>query len=912
MEISIKKKKEYEKTKERLKQLAWVGLILGLSLLLISQIVLYILTFTREDKTFFAESPYEVIDFDPSISHISSHLVDLNKISQERIVPTIDEEIKTTTIEEPDMQPGTEETTTQSDDEFEPEPSFKKDDKEEEFMMNIEKSRLNNGNVQVKNSALDVSRVVAVGCLNISTSSAGGKQVVMDRGLFVRACDDTGNQCSMNICNATTGQCEPKVRPGFECANQIDCGTGALCNPDTCMCQLLPNSTVGCTTDGECNIVNNVCRNFFCNVNGTCEQQILKGGNCWVDSDCQDPTRFCNTTVCVCEDKPIPPCTTADECPRIMGSGPGMCAAFECNSGICDLVPASGNECWQNGDCDFDTEVCNTNTCDCEPRFQTTCVDNSTCLNIDDRNVFAQCVTNACVNGTCKELNTIPTSMGGCWTPGQCTPNQFCNTTSCLCELRPVQQCQQASDCHQNIAECFAFECILGQCVGEIQKGGDCWQSVDCDPTGEFCDTATCTCEPIIGGQCTFDFQCPLLDVGFAGVNGDLCITNVCDNGICNATILKEGKCFNSDQCLTGQLCDTSTCSCVTITDTCASGYNLLPLPPPVTIRNLFCGYGIAINSQFAVEICVDDTIGSFDPFVLEAYARVNGEWFWTDELVLSTLVDGIPSLDAGAIAIWDNRIAVVTKTATDPQPSSSFLNVVAINNNGMLVNIQTELLPQTSEIVTGVDIWNRTIVAVNDFAWVYDEIAIDLWNLTQTFNETQSFVDASIFETSLALSLDRPTSLDDSWISYMNIAGFWTELARSNPVTFNGTWLSAVNAINEPSSPDYEFMVYSVPTEVPILVTDIYTATNVPIQLSKYIGATSRGFIESFRRSVVIGDNLFVDSLSETRNFQQYFQGFSIVDNTLWVEDVAFIVDFGAGNYTGYVNWCPPPGLIF
>ncbi len=749
---------------------------------------------------------------------------------------------------------------------------------------------------KTKTYALDIERLLYVGCTDIPP--APGKQSLRDSAIFVRYCDPvTSNPCLINSCNTTSGECETNRIDGAQCAYQGDC-PGGLCNFDSCTCQAIPGSSTGCLTDDDCNLVpQDECRSFFCNTTaGVCQQRILKGGNCWVGTNCNG-TDTCNTDTCTCEPVEIVQCQTANDCMNVSSRGEGNCSFVDCVDNECREMPTL--ECWQNGDCDFDTEVCNTNTCMCQNKFQDVCLVDEDCPNIS---IQGNCSFYSCDDGKCNLTYT-----GGCANSGDCLQNEFCNTTSCECELRPLMQCQQNSDCVQDIGtSCLAVECVLGQCRGSKVVPSGCAFNTECE-VGEFCNLNTCTCDIIGNQQCQFDSQCPIIMFGTQTIDGDNCLAFRCDNGNCNMTILNDGNCFSDYQCGSGQSCDTSTCMCIPSIDTCESGYDIRELPPPLTLFDLVCGYDIAVSNDLLVQVCIINDPGPTDTFVLESYVRTGDNWVWRDQIITSVIINGIPDLEVASVDIWGNLVAFVGKTATDPQPSSSFLEVYLLDDIGLFVTLLDSIaIPQSSSLSTDVCIWNTTIVAINGMATVYEEVAPNTWNFTQMFNDT---IACSMYEETLVLSLDRPSPGSDTWEGYVDTGGsVWVSTGSAESTTYDGNWLSAVIQLNAPASPNFEFLVYSVPTTVPFLLTDVYNAGGDIIQANKFIGPTSSGFINSYNRNVLIGDNIFFDSLAESVNFQNYFPGLQVIYNSIWNRDVAFIIDSGSGNYTAWANFCPSP----
>lgn len=715
-----------------------------------------------------------------------------------------------------------------------------------------------------------------------------GKVEFKGRTIIGYNCAEPTNQCAMNSCNSTSGRCQEAPIAGAQCYLDATCGVGSGCNLETCQCQALPNSTVGCTTSDECPDISDrgICSGYVCNVEGVCVETIFEEGVCWSDSQCDSNTEYCDQTICNCVPRSVIQCTQNSDCPDI--SDRGDCVTNLCTAGVC--TETTLGECWFAGQCAGMNETCDPDTCTCVSATAENCFADTDCPDLSDR---GDCVENQCIDNTCVEV-----TLGTCWYDGQCDqPTQFCNQTSCSCALEPVVTCQQNSDC-TDISDrggCVENQCLAGTCV-EVTLG-TCWYDEQCTTSGEECNLMTCSCEPVITPSCSFDIECPnITDRG-------MCVSYQCIDNRCVETPTNE--CWFSDQCGAGEACDTeSTCACIPIADTCDSGYDVRALPAPSTLLNLIFGWSITISEEHIVNLAVDDSGGMSNAFVLDLYTRFDSTWVFSSETGTSVTNPSIPGFEAGAVESYETLVAFIGRDSTGAQPQQSSLEIYRILVSNQLSLLQTIPLPLTSEPYVDVCIYEDTIVAVSEDAYIYDLSGVDTWSLTQTINGTEVYIQCSIWDFALVLSnLRDPTG--DSYETYSLNAGTWSLLDTGTTTALDGSWGSVVVAINgQTALDDPPFNVFSSALEYPNSILAINTATGTNFETNRFIASTGPGVINGYNRNTIVSDTLMMNTQNVV-NFQDRFDGFSVAQNDVWQDDVAFVVNLGA-NYTAYANFCP------
>ena len=264
----------------------------------------------------------------------------------------------------------------------------------------------------------------------------------------VVTCDAPGVCEDDNVCNTTSGICEPVYS-----ADSTPCD-----NDDGNAC-----TTSGCDGAGTCDPLHNV---VTCDAPGVCEDDNV-----------------CNTTSGICE-----PVYSADSTPCDNDDG-NACTTSGCDgAGTCDPLH-NVVTCDAPGVCE-DDNVCNTTSGICEPVYS---ADSTPCDN-DDGNA---CTTSGCDGaGTCDPLHNVVT----CDAPGVCEDDNVCNTTSGICE--PVYSAD-STPCDNDDGNA----CTTSGCDG----AGTCdplHNVVTCDAPGvceddNVCNTTSGICEPVYSADST-------------------------------------------------------------------------------------------------------------------------------------------------------------------------------------------------------------------------------------------------------------------------------------------------------------------------------------------------------------------------------------------------------------------------
>ncbi|MBW2222647.1 MAG: hypothetical protein JRF54_00240, partial [Deltaproteobacteria bacterium] len=234
-------------------------------------------------------------------------------------------------------------------------------------------------------------------------------------------CGDTGNDCTAEMCNIQTGDCDvmnvqdgtscdegtgacsagecvdDNLCDGVDCSSNNDCVQDGTCDPSSGECN--PGSAepadtvcsvvlfdgvcngsgtcVECNDAGQCGGTGNECTTATCSVAGNCgTEDVMDGAVCDFVSD---EDGICESGTCV----EAPECTSPGDCDdgNVCTAGDcvdGMCSFTPDDGGSCDVVPSvpgtcgggscvglcdgvdctSANQCVQDGSCDDQTGDC--------------------------------------------------------------------------------------------------------------------------------------------------------------------------------------------------------------------------------------------------------------------------------------------------------------------------------------------------------------------------------------------------------------------------------------------------------------------------------------------------------------------------------------------------------------------------
>ncbi len=389
-------------------------------------------------------------------------------------------------------------------------------------------------------------------------------------------CDADGNLCTIDECDGSGSCVNDTTTTCPEPTNE--CDGGKACNPNTGLCENLPDVPAGT----ECEADGNLCTNDQCDGSGSCVKTSMV--SCPGPTNSCDGGQVCDSNTGDCVDLVDAPSGTvcdldANACTKDKCDGAGNCvfiknvncpgstgpcdAGTMCNpaTGGCDALsdPPAGTSCDADGDactidecdgdgnCDFVSDVTcpgPTNSCDGgQTCVGGACVDlpdvasgilcelDGDLCTVDRCDGMGQCVQQGTVN--CSHLDT------------QCS-NAACNSMTGSCDVthEPFSTSCQAD----------ANFCTIDHCDGS----GNCvtFDSVDCSHLDTQCSNAACN---PASGACSvthepFSTECQ--------ADGDLCTIDHCDgNGNC---VTFDGvDCSGpTGPCDGGQTCNPATGSC--------------------------------------------------------------------------------------------------------------------------------------------------------------------------------------------------------------------------------------------------------------------------------------------------------------------------------------------------------------
>jgi fibro-slime domain-containing protein len=413
-------------------------------------------------------------------------------------------------------------------------------------------------------------------------------------------CPDTNNECTINICDQTDGQCKTQNVIG-QCTDNNACTTSDVCVNGTCT-----------GIDLTCND-NNICTFDSCDFQIGCLFTPDNGG----PGSCEDGNPctvgdFCNNSICISGQ--FNDCNDFNDCTvDFCNINNGNCIHLNSNQTICDdgdlctendmcisgICVGNQKNCNDNNNCT--TDFCDPNTGNCLHSYDNgiscndgnPCTNNDICLNGQCRGIQIDCNdNNICTldycdqnNGQCQNIMAkLPCNDGNpctvndtchydvnglsvcdgtpknCDDENQCT-NDTCdiNNGQCLHTLLSSIPCDDGNPCTLNDI------CNNGQCIGRLR---DCNDNNEC--TDDICDTNTGRCRNINDNTntCSDNNLCTINDQCNSGSCFGTLINcrdgNICTNDTCNP---RTGMCENINNmipCDDGNLC--------TIDDKCTGG----------------------------------------------------------------------------------------------------------------------------------------------------------------------------------------------------------------------------------------------------------------------------------------------------------------------------------------------------
>jgi MYXO-CTERM domain-containing protein len=317
------------------------------------------------------------------------------------------------------------------------------------------------------------------------------------------ACNDDGNSCTAEACDAT-GACTHPNRSGT-CDDGNSCTTGETCQSGTCT----GGTGVVCSPPDQCHVA------------GTCSGGV-----------CTNPVKPNGT-----------PCNDGNACTT----------GETCQSGAC--AGGSGTVCPPADQCHTQA-VCSGGACPANPNKPngTPCDDGSTCTSVDtcQNGVCTggsgtacpppdQCHSQGtCSNGTCSnppKPNGTPCDDGDGCTAGDTCQKGVCTPGT---PTSGPDECRGPTTCSNNV------------CSYTIKPNGSPCKDHDACTSGETCQSGSCTpgtktiCPAV--DQCHSKGKCnpsdgtcssPPKANGTACDDGDPCTAkDICENGICGGLIV--------------------------------------------------------------------------------------------------------------------------------------------------------------------------------------------------------------------------------------------------------------------------------------------------------------------------------------------------------------------------------------
>lgn len=380
-------------------------------------------------------------------------------------------------------------------------------------------------------------------------------------------CDD-GNQCTQDLCNTLTNQCENTPEEnGTPCNDGLDCSADDVCIDTTCAGTTpecddeIPCTIDSCIEPGGCQHIpdDSVCRDDdACNGEESC--QVDTGCLAGQDLDCNDEldctADSCDAlTGCIHETNDVlcddaNPCT-ADGCQAGAGCihlyaggihGDVVC----CQSG--DDECQDENPCTENT-CDFDT-----NQCAVTPLSDIPCNDGLICTLEDS------CVQGACMGKQDDCSDDFDCTADVCQEPAGCVhlaDDELCDdlnpcTGEELCNQQLGCMSVNPPDCNDD-SVCTDDSCVNFVGCQNTTDDSKCDDQLEC--TSDWCDAVQGCLAALEDGWCLVDQACV---TSGASPDDNQCV--VCDwtvdpqgwshrDGVCN----DENPKTTEDYCLEGQ-----------------------------------------------------------------------------------------------------------------------------------------------------------------------------------------------------------------------------------------------------------------------------------------------------------------------------------------------------------------------
>jgi len=171
-------------------------------------------------------------------------------------------------------------------------------------------------------------------------------------------------------------------------------------------------------------------------------------------------------------------------------------------------------------------------------------------------------------NNTCKEINTCITDFSikcsGTYNINcdpskadtQCCPQySYCVDNKCILQ-NYGGQCDKKADCFYDQIGTGLYDCVQNKCVALFNQGDKCNTKSDCfgfmDCTSGYCQGSS------VGMNCLMPEKGRDGYIGFDCAHGLFCQDNVC-----RTSVVENGNCSSSLECVMGTLCSPTTRTCV-------------------------------------------------------------------------------------------------------------------------------------------------------------------------------------------------------------------------------------------------------------------------------------------------------------------------------------------------------------
>ncbi len=275
-------------------------------------------------------------------------------------------------------------------------------------------------------------------------------------------CSVLNDQCTVGICNPSTGACEKSFKDGDPCEDGSLCTIADFCDNGECIGTPVNCSDGNSCTDDSCNPNNGNCIN-------TPNDASCNDGNACTEDTCE-PDGCVNTSIPNC-------CSINADCSTHNTCKIGIC---DPQTGICSFTPvAAGTSCDDNNAC-TENDMClgspNEGTCAGTP------------VNCDDN---SECTTDTCD----PEVGCISTPLA---------PGDVCRVASGPCDIEEV--CDGTSaPCPADVVESSSTVCRAAV--------GPCDVAENCDGTNKNCpadqfEPASTVCRAGSGDICNPDEFC--------------------------------------------------------------------------------------------------------------------------------------------------------------------------------------------------------------------------------------------------------------------------------------------------------------------------------------------------------------------------------------------------------------------